>query len=438
MLAAVSDVAWVEAMLQVEAALARAQARVGVIPAEAAEVIAACCQPGRFDISQLGREAVRAGNPVGPLVQALTAEVPGVAARYVHWAATSQDVLDTAMMLIARRGLDLIARDLDQVARAAAALAGRHRSTVMPGRTLLQQALPTTFGLKAAGWLTAILEARARLVEVQRQRLAIQFGGAVGTLAALADRGLDVVHELHVELGLAEPVLPWHTTRGRVVELGMALGLVAGTVGKVALDVALLAQSEVAEVSESCAPGRGSSSTMPHKRNPVGAIAVLACVRGVNAQVGLILGALGQEHERAAGAWQAEWPAVAEALRLAAGAVARAAEMLAGLEVHADRMRTNLTLTGGLLMSEHVMMVLAEHMGRLTAHDLVEAAAVTALRSGRTFRDVLMADPVISGHLSPGEIDAALDSAAYLGSAEALVDRALAAYRAEGSKADDE
>lgn len=434
MLAAVSDAAWVTAMLGVEAALARAEARAGLIPVEAAEAIAAVCRPDWFDVDQLGRDAIAAGNPVIPLVKALAAAVPGDSARYVHWGATSQDILDTAMMVIARRSLDLIAEDLDRVTGRAAELAERHRSTVMPARTLLQQAVPSTFGLKAAGWLVAMMEARARLLDFRRTRLAVQLGGAAGTLAAFGGRGLEVSRRLAAGLDLAEPVLPWHTARGRILELGMALGLVSGTVGKVALDVVLLAQTEVAEVSERSV-GRGGSSTMPQKQNPVGAVAVLACVRGVNGQVGLLLGTLLQEQERAAGTWQAEWPAVSEALRLTGGAVARAEEMLTGLQVDPDRMRKNLALSGGLIMSEHVMMALAERTGREKAHELVEAAAATAARTGREFEEVLKGDSAITQHLSSADIDTALDPASYLGSAEALIDRALAAYRSQGREA---
>jgi 3-carboxy-cis,cis-muconate cycloisomerase len=430
MLAAVSDVAWLQAMLDVEAALARAQARLGLIPAKAAEAIASRCRAEHFDIDQLGRDAIDAGSPVVPLVKALRAALPREAADRAHWGATSQDILDTAMMLIARRALDLIGEDLDRLASRAAELAARHRSTIMPARTLLQQAVPTTFGLKAAGWLVTIQAARSRLTAA-RGTLAVQLAGAAGTMAAFGDRGDEVVHELAGELGLGEPFFPWHTERGRVVQLGMALGLISGSVGKMAFDVVLMAQTEVGEVSEASA-GRGGSSSMPQKQNPVGAVAVLACLRGVNAQVGLLLDTLVQEHERAAGAWQAEWPAVSEALRLTGGAVARGGEMLAGLEVHPDRMRENLALSRGLIMSEHVVVVLAERIGLKRARELVEAAAATASRTGLEFKDVLRHDPAISEQLKPADIDAALDPATYLGLAEAMVDRALAAYRAEG------
>jgi 3-carboxy-cis,cis-muconate cycloisomerase len=431
MLAVVDDVAWVAAMLAVEAALARASARVGLVPTAAADAIAACCQPERFDIARLGREAVDAGNPVIPLVKALTAIVPDDAAAYVHWGATSQDILDTAMMLVARRGLDLLDDDLGALAGAAATLAEQHRATLLPGRTLLQQALPTTFGLKAAGWLVAVLEARARLRDVAHRRLAVQLGGAVGTLAAFGDRGFDVVRALSAELDLAEPLVPWHTARGRLVELGTALALAAGTAGKIAQDIVLLAQSEVAEVSERRAPGRGGSSTLPQKRNPVGAVETLACVRSVNAQADILIGAMTQEHERAAGAWQAEWPALAEALRLTAGAVSRAVELLSGLDVHVARMRRNLDASGGLLMAESVMMALAPRIGRQRAQELVTRAAALAADSGRSLREALLAEPTMAAQLKAEELDAALDPLDYLGSAGAFIDRALAAYQAE-------
>lgn len=428
MLEVVSDTAWVQAMLDVEAAAARAEGRAGVIPSGAAEVIAACCDAARFDIAQIGREAAASLSPVIPLVRALTAVAPEDAARYVHWGLTSQDVLDTAMMLIAARGLDLLVQDLDGVADACAELADRHRSAVMPGRTLLQQALPVTFGLKAAGWLIAVLEARDQLATLRKERLAVQCGGAVGTLAALAPQGLTVVRELSAELGLAEPVIPWHTSRRRVAELGTALALTAGAMGKIALDVALMTQSEVGEVAEP--DSRGSSSTMPQKRNPVRAVTVNACVRGVHAQVGVLLGAMLQEHERAAGGWQAEWEALGEALRLTSGAVARTRELLENLEVDEERMRLNVGLTRGMLLSEAVMMALAERTGRPQALELVRAAAQRADRNGRELREELMADLTIQLHLQPDEIDAALDPNSYLGAASELVDRALAAHRA--------
>jgi len=431
MLVTVSDRAWVQAMLDVEAALARAESRVGLVPASAADGIASHCRVDDFDVAQLGRAAVRSANPVIPLLNALRAAVPREAAPYLHRGATSQDVLDTAMMLIARRGLDLILADLDLAAASAATLADRHRATVMAARTLLQQALPTTFGLKAAGWLIAIVEARSELIRVRRTRLAVQFGGAAGTMAALSDRGLDVARELAGELALAEPTLPWHTARARVVEVATALGIAAGVAGKVALDVALLAQTEVGEISERAVAGRGTSSTLPHKHNPVDAIEILAAVRGINAQIAVLQGAMVQEHERAAGAWQAEWPAFAETLRLAGGAVFRLGSLLAGLQVDPDRMRRNLDLTGGRIMAEHVVMMLGERVDRVMARVLVDAAVASATSTGRPLKDVLSEDRAVTAHLNADELAVALDPAGYLGVAGLLIDRALAAYRAQ-------
>jgi 3-carboxy-cis,cis-muconate cycloisomerase len=430
MLVTTSERAWVQAMLDVEAALARAESRIGLIPAAAADGIAGHCKVDEFDVAQLGRAAVRSANPVIPLINALRAAVPQEAAPFVHRGATSQDILDTAMMLIARRGLDLVLADLDRAAASAAALADRHRTTVMAARTLLQQALPTTFGLKAAGWLNAIVEARSELVRVRRTRLAVQFGGAAGTMAALSDRGLDVTRELAAELALAQPTLPWHTARARVVEVATALGIAAGVAGKVALDVVLLAQTEVGEVSERAAAGRGASSALPQKHNPVGAIEILAGVRGINAEVALLQGAMVQEHERAAGAWQAEWPALSETLRLAGGAVSRLADLLAGLQVDAQRMRHNVELTGGLIMAEQVVMMLGERIDRVMARALVDTAVSTAISTGRPFSDILREDRGITTYLKPEELAVVLEPSGYLGVADQLIDRALAAYRA--------
>src|SRR5438128_10174227 len=294
MLATVSDRAWVQAMLDVEAALARAESRVGLIPSMAAEGIAAQCRVDEFDVAQLGRAAVRSANPVIPLVNALRAAVPNEAAPYVHHGATSQDILDTAMMLIARRALDLVLTDLDRAAAAAATLADRHRATVMAARTLLQQALPTTFGLKAAGWLVAIVEARSELTRVAQTRLAVQLGGAAGTMAALKDRGLDVARELAAELTLSQPTLPGHTARARVVEVATPLALAAGVAGKVALDVVLLAQTEVGEVSESSVAGGGSSSALPQTHNQGEAIEIVAAGRGVHSAAAAVRGGVGR------------------------------------------------------------------------------------------------------------------------------------------------
>jgi 3-carboxy-cis,cis-muconate cycloisomerase len=327
---AVSDEAWLRAFLETERALATAQAKVGVISQEAAAAVVAACT-GDFDAAALAEAGRRAGNPVEPLVRALREH-----AEFVHWGATSQDILDTAAALVTRDATMLIAAELDGVARACAELADRHRSTVMAARTLLQQAVPTTFGLKAAGWLVGTLHARERIVAV---RLPAQLGGAGGTLAALGDRGVDVLRAYSEELDLAEPLLPWHTRRLRVAEVGAGLAIAAGFLSKIALDIVLLAQTEVGEVREQAG---GDSSTMPHKQNPVGSTLTRACALRVEGATGVLLAALPQEHERAAGAWHAEWAALSDALMLTGGAAAALRETLIGLEVDVERMRANI------------------------------------------------------------------------------------------------
>jgi 3-carboxy-cis,cis-muconate cycloisomerase len=432
---AVDGRAWLQAMLDAEGALAVAEARVGVIPAGAAEAIAAHCDADRFEPGKIGAAARAARNPVPALVRALTGEVSKTseeAARHVHRGATSQDILDTAAMLVAHRALGLILADLDGVAAACARLAREHRDTPMAGRTLLQQALPTTFGLKAAGWLVAVIEARRRLLSLRSSGLAAQLGGAAGTLASLGPDGTRVLDEFARELGLAEPVVPWHTARLRVAELGGALSSCAGVMHKLALDVILMAQTEVAEVAEPSGGGRGGSSTLPHKRNPVLAVTAAACARRVYQLAGTMQAAMDQEHERAAGAWHAEWEALSDALALTGGAVAAMREATEGLDVRAERMRANLDATGGLLLAEHVTTLAAEKLGRLKAHELVEAASQRTLDGGGSFREELRAETALREALPGAEIDTALGPAGYLGSADAFVDRALKLYREEG------
>jgi 3-carboxy-cis,cis-muconate cycloisomerase len=335
---ALSDEAWLQAMLDVERALAAAEARAGVIPAEAARAIADACNAERFDGSEIGDAGRAPGNPVEPLVRALRDAVGGEADDHVHLGATSQDILDTAVMLVSRRALDLILETLAAVAVECARLAEAYRSTPMAGRTLLQQAVPTTFGLKAAGWLGGVLEGTRGLRRIREDRLAVQFGGAAGTLAALGDTGPEVARLLAEGLGLRESA-PWHTNRARIAELGAALGVAAGAAAKVGLDVALMSQTEVGEVAE--AEG-GRSSAMPHKRNSIGSVLAVACARQVNGHVSVLFSTLPQEHERAAGAWHAEWPALSGALAYTAGAADGARRALAGLEVDPERMRANL------------------------------------------------------------------------------------------------
>ena len=431
---AVSGKAWLQAMLDAEAALAVAGSRAGLIPAKDAEAIARCCDADLFDPGEIGHAGRPAGSPVPALVRALTEEVSKTsedAARHVHKGATSQDITDTAAMLVSRRSMDLILAEVDGIAAACAHLAKEHRDTLMAGRTLLQQALPTTFGLKAAGWLVSVLEARRRLRGVRASELAAQLGGAAGTLASLGDSGLPVLREFALELGLPEPPLPWHTDRTRISAIGGALSLLAGVLAKVSQDVILMAQTEVGEAAEPAGGGRGGSSTLPHKRNPILSVTAAANARRVQDLSRTLQAAMAQEHERAAGAWHSEWETLSDALALAGGAAANVREVTEGLEVHPEKMRENLGATKGMLLAENVTTVLSDKLGRLKAHDLVEAACRRALNGGKHLRGELLQNAAVRGALSEGEIDAALDPAGYLGSAGAFVGRALELYREE-------
>jgi 3-carboxy-cis,cis-muconate cycloisomerase len=333
-----SGEAWLQAMLDVEAALARACAQEGLIPAPAAEAIATACDAGGFDLVSIAQETAHHASPVVPLVAALRARVGDPDAQYVHAGATSQDVLDTAMMLTAQRALVPLLRDARAAADAAARLAREHRATPVAGRTLLQQALPTSFGLHAAGWLHGIDTASQRLAAIRAAELPVQMGGPVGTRAPA------VAARVALELGLAEPPLAWHTVRVAPANLACALGVLAGVLGKVARDVTLMAQQEVGELREGGDPDRGASSAMAHKRNPVGAVSVLACTKRAPGLVATILACMEQEHERAAGAWQAEWGVHAELIGVVGSATAWARELLDKLEVDPERMRVNLRL----------------------------------------------------------------------------------------------
>ncbi len=422
---AVSDRAWLQAMLDVEAALARALSTAGLLDRAAAESIARACRAEEFDVGAIGRDAADSGNPVVPLVRALRAAVDDPsAAGAVHRGATSQDIVDSAAMLVAHRALGPLLEDLIAAADAAAAMAAGHRDTLMAGRTLLQHALPTTFGCKAAGWTVALDEAAERLDVVRRTRLAAQLGGAAGTLSALGEDGIAVLHAFAEDLGLAEPAIAWHTDRTRVGELAGALGVAAGAIGKVARDVALMAQTEVGEVREGV-PGRGGSSTLPHKRNPVAAVAAIAGAERAPALVATLLAAMIQEHERAAGSWHAEWKPLTELLETVGSSAAWIRDCLEHLEVDAARMRGNLDLTGGLLLAERVVAALAPALGRQAADELVTAAAEEASNGKRSFADALLDRPEVAGNLGDGRGRRLLDPAGYLGSAGVFVDRAL-------------
>jgi len=423
--AGLSDAALLHAMLDVERELAVALARQGIVPAAAAEAIAAACRAGGFDAAALGRAGVADGNPVPALVSALTAAVPVEARPWVHHGATSQDILDTALALLSHRAGSAVLQALGVATAACADLARRHRDTLMSARTLGQQAPPTTFGLKAAGWLTALDAAAARLDEVVTGRIAVQLGGAAGTLAGLGAAGPQVVAGLAGALGLAEPVLPWHTDRQRVLELGGALADAVAAAGKVALDLELLGQTEVGEVALGEA---GGSSAMPHKRNPVGAVLIRAAAVRTPGLLATLHVAAAQEHERAAGGWHAEWDVLRELLSLSAGAVVRLAQVLPGLAVDEQRMRANLGSTGGLPLSEAVAARLAPRLGRSQAHELAARCARQSVAGGQPFRDVLVGDEQVCAVLSVSEVDEALDPAGWLGAAQAFVDRALQAH----------
>jgi len=429
-----SDGARLQGMLDFEAALARAEAQTGVIPASAAPAIGSQCRAELFDMAELARATARAGNPAIPMVARLTAlvavEDPD-AARYVHWGATSQDAMDTGLVLQLRGFLAVLGADLGRLAAALARLAETHKATPLVGRTWLQHALPVTVGLKAAGWLDAIERHRARLFEVGGRALALQFGGAAGTLAALGERGIEVAEALAREMGLALPALPWHAHRDRVAEIGTALGLLVGSLGKIARDLSLLMQTDVAEAFEPGGEGRGGSSTMPHKRNPVTAAVVLAAATRAPGLVATLLSAMVQEHERGLGGWHAEWETLPALCTLGAGALRHMAETIEGLELDPTRMRANLEATHGQILAEAVTMALGSRIGRLEAHQLVERACRQAAAARRHLREVLAEDPVASTHLSSADLDRLFEPLNYLGSAAAFVDRVLASRRAD-------
>lgn len=424
-----SNRATLQGMLDFEAALARAEARAGFIPASAAPAIEAKCRAELYDMTALARAAASAGNLAIPLVKQLTvlvAQKEKDAARYVHWGATSQDAIDTGRVLQLRQALTLISTELDLLAAVLGEMAQKHRATLVAARTWMQQALPTTFGLQVAGWLDAIDRHRARLAETRERCLVLQFGGAVGTMAALGARGLDVATALAKELQLPLPELPWHSHRDRMGEIAATLGLCTGTLGKIARDISLHMQTEVGEIFEPSADGRGGSSTMPHKRNPVVSAVVLSAVLRVAPLVGTMLAALVQEEERGLGGWHAEWETLPEIVRLSAGALHHLTSAVSELEIDAQRMRQNLSLTQGLIFAEAITMTLAEKMPRSEAHELVRLACKRAQSSGRELRSVLAQDPIVKANLSDAELDRLFAPGNYLGVADQLIDRVLA------------
>ncbi len=407
--------------VEAEVALAVAQGRLGVIPQDAADAIAKFSPSVAFDRAALKQEAENVGYPILGLVRQFSAKL-GDAGRYVHWGATTQDIMDTGTVLQIRAALAIVERDLAAVSAALANLAEKYRDTAMPGRTHLQQALPITFGYKCAIWLSMMQRHADRLREFKPRLLVAQFGGAAGTLASLGDKGLDVRREYARELKLGDPPITWHVARDSVVETVNFLGLVTGSLGKIGFDIMLMMATEIGEAFEPFASHRGASSTMPQKRNPISSEILVANAKAVRQHAGLMLDAMIQDFERATGPWHVEWMAVPESFILTAGSLAQAKFMLEGLVVDEARMRKNLDMTQGLIVAEAVMMGLAPHLGRQQAHDLVYEACREALAKGRSLFDVLKSNPAIADALPETRLRELCDPANYLGSAPRMVD----------------
>ncbi len=423
----------VQAMLDFEAALAQAEARVGLIPSSAVAPIATACDAGLYDFAALGEAIATAGNSAIPLVKALGKQIASSdaeAERYVHLGATSQDVMDSGLVLQLRQALALIEDQLAQLADSLAAQAQRFATTPLAGRTWLQHATPVTLGMKIAGWLGAVTRSRQRLQELKPRLLVLQFGGASGTLAALGEQALPIAKALAEELQLTLPEQPWHTQRDRIVEFGAVLGLIAGSLGKFGRDISLLMQTEAAEVFEPAAPGKGGSSTMPHKRNPVGAAVLIGAATRVPGLVSTLFSAMPQEHERSLGLWHAEWETLPEICCLVSGSLQQARLLAENLEVDAARMARNLELTQGLVLAEAVSIVLAQRVGRDTAHHLLEQCCKRAVAEQRHLRAVLADEPQVTAELSGAELDDLLNPAHYLGQAQVWVERAVAEHNA--------
>jgi 3-carboxy-cis,cis-muconate cycloisomerase len=427
---AFSRTARVERMLEAEAALARAEARAGIIPQDAAESIARACRAEAYDIDALHAAATDAGNLAIPLVAALTRRVgeqDAAAKGYVHWGATSQDIIDTGLVLQLREGLGYVESELARLCDALATHADAHRTTVLPGRTWLQQASPISLGHKLAASLAALDRDRARLAALAPRLYVVQLGGAAGNLASLGAKGSAVTQAMAAELGLGVPPTPWHTQRDAVVECAAVLGILTASLGKLARDLALLSQTEVGEAFEPAAPGRGGSSTMPQKRNPVGAAVALAAATRVPGLVATMLAAAVQEHERGLGNWPAEWDTLPEIVQLAGSAVLAMAQVVPGLTVDVARMRANIDLTQGQLFAEAVQMALAPALGRDVAHKLVADICRRAAAEGRHVRDVLREDPKARPLLDDAALDRLFDPVQYLGSSNDYIDRVLRA-----------
>ncbi|WP_083841482.1 adenylosuccinate lyase family protein [Bradyrhizobium sp. STM 3843] len=430
MRAVFSDEALVGRYLEVEVALARAQARMGVVPADAAAAIEAASRSISIDFEKLRRETEIVGYPILPLVHQLS-EAAGEAGRYVHWGATTQDIMDTANVLQIRAALTIVGRDLLEFRRILAAMADRYRDTPMAGRTHLQQALPVTFGYKVAVWLSSIDRHIERLDQALPRILIGEFSGAAGTLASVGDRGLEMQRLLCEELGLHQPSITWHVARDGLAEAVTLLGLITGSLGKIATDVMLMSATEFGEVSEPFVPGRGASSTMPQKRNPISSELMLAAAKAVRQHVATMLDAMIHDFERATGPWHLEWISLPESFLLTAASLASAKFMLSGLVVHEQRMLENLGLTHGLIVAEAVMMAAAPKLGRQHAHDVVYGACRKAIEQGGELADILSEIPEIADALGGREaIRRHCNPANYLGLCGPMIDRVLGSRHA--------
>jgi 3-carboxy-cis,cis-muconate cycloisomerase len=427
-----SEDAHIEAMLSVEAALVRAEARLGIIPVDAARVIESCCVVGLYDKDSLAIKTPGAGNMAIPLVKQLTLAVRErnpQAAKYVHWGATSQDVIDTAFVLQLRQHFDHVSVLIDRISNDLASLAEKHRRTLVAGRTWLQHAVPITFGLKAAGWLDSFLRYRVRLSELRPRILVLQFGGAAGTLAALGANGTGVASALAEELDLSLPSVPWHANRDRIAEIAVFHGVLMGTIGKIARDLSLEMQPEIGELAEPIIEERGGSSTMPQKRNPVTLAALISSALRVPGLVSTVLSSMVQEHERGLGGWQAEWETVPAICALTLAALERFGEFLPQLEVMPDAMSKNLGVTNGQIVAEAVSMALAAHEGRDKAHVLVAKASRHASQQNIPLLQSLFQSKEITAHLGAAELETLLDPSNYLGSSSEFIDAVLSDWR---------
>jgi 3-carboxy-cis,cis-muconate cycloisomerase len=425
-----SDEARTGYYLEVEAAMAKAQGRLGIIPEKAAQEIVRQCRIENIDLARLKQQTERIGYPILGVVQQIVGLCADGLGEWAHWGATTQDITDTAAILQIRAALDLVEKDMEKVTASLADLSRRYRDTPMAGRSNLQQAVPLTFGFKMAALLAAMQRHRERLAQLRPRVLVGEFGGAVGTLASLGNDGLKVQAEMMKELKLGQPEIAWHTVRDRIGEVGCFLGLLSGTLGKISMDVKLLMQTEVAEVYEPFHEGRGSSSTMPQKRNPIASLYIHSTAAVIRQHVAALLEAAVADHERSTGPWEIEWISLPEIFLLASGALAQTRDMLAGLEVDAKRMRANLDLTLGMIVSEAVMMGLGPHLGRQYAHDLVYDICRKVAATGRPLVDLLAEDKDISKHLTRAELEKMCDPAGYLGQAGEMVDRVLAKEKA--------